>query len=90
MAELEYRCCICDKKEKGNGNNPFPLVDLESKDSCCDICNQQIVVPMRFVVKECSTPQEARQKVKDIMREHNKHLLKGILSEMRNKRRRLN
>ena len=65
MTEEEYVCCICTKKGKGFGNNPFPMVEVDDyKSRCCDLCNDQIVLPMRFLVRETNNPIEARLKVK--------------------------
>lgn len=38
--EEEYICCICGKKFKGYGNNPWPL---KEKGRCCDECNDKVV-----------------------------------------------
>lgn len=89
--ESNYHCFFCGKFENGFGNNPFPFVDVSDKVSrCCDNCNTQIVIPMRFAVRECSSPDEQRQKVKDIINEHNKSKIRKCIERLRNKRRRLN
>ncbi len=41
------RCCICGQLFMGMGNNPWPVID-EDDASCCDLCNQYIVVPARI------------------------------------------
>lgn len=38
--EEEYICCICGKKFKGYGNNPWPL---KEEGRCCDECNEKVV-----------------------------------------------
>ena len=37
---MEYTCCICGKKCKGFGNNPFPI-KIEGR--CCDDCNMIVI-----------------------------------------------
>lgn len=41
----EVKCCICGRPIKGWGNNPWPV---ENEEECCDICNQNIVLPARI------------------------------------------
>lgn len=48
MNEQEKTCCLCGKKFKGWGNNPFPL-DEDPNATCCDKCNAEIVVPARIL-----------------------------------------
>lgn len=44
---MEFKCCICGCKEKGYGNNPWPVVeDVDSR--CCDYCNDTKVIPARL------------------------------------------
>ena len=38
--EEEFVCCICGKKFKGYGNNPWPL---KEEGRCCDGCNEKVV-----------------------------------------------
>ena len=38
--EEEYICCICGKKFKGFGNNPWPL---KEEGKCCDECNEKVI-----------------------------------------------
>lgn len=46
-SDEEHECCLCHKKFKGYGNNPYPLVkDPEAK--CCDDCNLDKVIPARL------------------------------------------
>lgn len=40
-------CCFCGKKEKGIGNNPWP-VNKNEDDRCCYACNERIVNPARW------------------------------------------
>lgn len=41
------KCCICDKKIVGYGNNPYPVVDDDNA-RCCDECNLYYVIPARL------------------------------------------
>ena len=41
----EIKCCICGRPIEGWGNNPWPV---ENEGECCDICNQNIVLPARI------------------------------------------
>ena len=43
----DYICCICGKKFRGWGNNPWP-VSKKDGDLCCDTCNATVVVPARI------------------------------------------
>ena len=36
----EYICCICGKKFKGYGNNPWPI---KEEGRCCDECNNKVI-----------------------------------------------
>lgn len=53
-----FECCICKKKYKGYGNNPFPLdsadneVDAYADKECCDDCNLTKVIPARRTYRE--------------------------------------
>ena len=38
--EKELVCCICGKRFKGYGNNPWPL---KEEGRCCDECNQKVI-----------------------------------------------
>ena len=38
--EKEYICCICGKKFKGYGNNPWPI---KEDGKCCDECNKEVI-----------------------------------------------
>ena len=40
-----HTCCICGKKFKGYGNNPFPVVN---NGRCCDKCNSNVVIPAKM------------------------------------------
>lgn len=86
----QYKCCLCDRTEEGFGNNPFPMCDVEDyKSRCCDSCNSDIVVPMRFIVSDCDSPEKAREKVKSLVHQHNKDKMKIVMKRLNNKRRRL-
>lgn len=38
------KCCICGKRIKGFGNNPYPLCKQEDYVSkCCDECDKLVV-----------------------------------------------
>lgn len=44
-------CCLCGTEcEDKWGNNPWPLSDPEGGDNerCCNVCNQDIVIPARI------------------------------------------
>ena len=41
----ENTCCICGKHFEGYGNNPWPV---KEEGRCCDDCNWEFVVPLRF------------------------------------------
>jgi hypothetical protein len=43
----EKKCCICDRKYEGIGNNPSP-VKRGGDGRCCDICNNEKVIPARL------------------------------------------
>ena len=38
---------ICNNKIEGMGNNPQPLLNLKVKDSVCNRCNEEFVIPAR-------------------------------------------
>ena len=47
--DKEYNCSLCKQKQKGWGNNPYPLCNADDNESrCCDICNMLLVLPKRF------------------------------------------
>lgn len=37
------KCCICGKKIKGHGHNPWPYIKAEGA-RCCDKCNNKVLV----------------------------------------------
>lgn len=37
---MNLKCCICDKKFNGYGNNPSPI---KHKGLCCNDCNYQVI-----------------------------------------------
>lgn len=39
--EKEYVCCICGKRFKGHGNNPWPVKKSDKR--CCDKCNEKVI-----------------------------------------------
>ena len=41
----EQRCCICNRKFTGWGNNPYPV---KPDGRCCDSCNSMYVIPARI------------------------------------------
>lgn len=45
-------CCVCGKKFKGWGNDPWPFEITKEADKsepvCCDKCNMDYVVPARL------------------------------------------
>ena len=41
MNEKEKTCCLCGKKFRGFGNNPYPL---RTRGRCCDECNEQVII----------------------------------------------
>ena len=45
-------CSICKEEIYGFGNNPQPVINegkkLEVNDSCCDTCNEDVVMPIRL------------------------------------------
>lgn len=45
--EHKYKCVICRKEQTGYGNNPMPVA---FHGRCCDKCNKQYVIPMRFIL----------------------------------------
>ena len=47
----EFICCICGKRIRNHGNNPWPI---KRSGKCCDECNTNIVIPARVdkVLKE--------------------------------------
>lgn len=42
---MNKKCVICGEVFLGYGNNPAPL---KEKGTCCDICNETIVMPTRL------------------------------------------
>lgn len=45
---MEKKCCICERKLKGYGNNAYPI----KEGMCCDNCNIKFVVPARMISSE--------------------------------------
>ena len=45
MEDNEKTCCICGKKFKGYGNNPWPVAE---EGTCCDECNLSKVIAARL------------------------------------------
>ena len=43
----KQNCCICGNEFEGFGNNPVPARD---GGRCCDKCNMEVVIPLRFFV----------------------------------------
>ena len=58
MAKTESKkCCICGKRFKGWGNNPWGALDKDNKtivwgenDLCCDKCNREHVLTGRLYI----------------------------------------
>lgn len=44
----EKICCLCGEKFEGYGNNPAPLGDNSESSRCCDLCNNEKVIPARI------------------------------------------
>ena len=42
----KQKCCVCGKTFVGFGNNPAPIAH---EGRCCDKCNEQRVIPARYV-----------------------------------------
>ena len=49
------KCCLCGREFTGYGNNPDGALDYYArpikwgkKDRCCDVCNQETVLPGRI------------------------------------------
>jgi hypothetical protein len=40
-----YKCSLCGREEIGYGHNPEPIKPADER--CCDICNDQFVIPAR-------------------------------------------
>ena len=47
MENKERICCICGKKFRGWGNNPYP-VSKHPDARCCDECNGTYVITARL------------------------------------------
>lgn len=45
--EEDFVCCICGRRHKGMGNDPWPVVEDEGA-RCCNGCNAYVVVPARI------------------------------------------
>jgi hypothetical protein len=43
----QFKCCLCNKKVNGIGNNPAPL---KKSGLCCEKCNIEKVIPKRLGV----------------------------------------
>lgn len=48
-SKKKYKCCFCGNMCDGWGNNPAPLKE-DGKNRCCDLCNKDIVVPVRVIL----------------------------------------
>jgi hypothetical protein len=48
MADKNLTCCICGCEYNGNGNSPLPI-DKDPHHRCCDICNEKVVMPARYI-----------------------------------------
>lgn len=52
-SKAEFTCCICGKKFKGYGNNPWPICDSYNSETktiqeCCNECNKKYVIAVRM------------------------------------------
>ena len=52
-------CCICGSEFMGMGNNPAPVREGKTN-RCCNDCNYNVVIPMRFM--NYMRKKEAQQK----------------------------
>lgn len=46
-------CCICGKAFNGDGNNPEPVMPLETENGenrCCNDCDWYVVLPARITI----------------------------------------
>ena len=46
-SESRYVCCFCCDTCIGFGNNPAPINNDPAR-SCCDSCNEEVVIPARI------------------------------------------
>lgn len=60
----EYTCCLCHKKHRGYGNNPYPLITREDA-RACDDCNLKVVKFRAFLsdVMDGMSEEEAEAKM---------------------------
>lgn len=49
---MEKKCCICERKLNGYGNNAYPI----KEGMCCDNCNIKFVVPARMFLNRINNP----------------------------------
>lgn len=42
------KCCLCNCKVSGNGNDIRPLIRGRNT-VCCDSCNKDIIIPLRLL-----------------------------------------
>lgn len=63
------KCCICNKKIEGYGNNPWGALDIRNRpikwklnDRCCDACNTEFVIPGRILLQINKHPIERKFK----------------------------
>ena len=68
MENNTFTCCLCGDTFTGFGNNPFPIVEDESR--CCDECNGRYVIPTRLMMSRVKPKdaEEARAYAKIIYR----------------------
>lgn len=60
MSESTFTCSICKEETIGFGNNPWPVTEGED-DSCCDSCNETVVIPARFAQMRSNLPALPRE-----------------------------
>ena len=47
------KCCICGREFEGIGNSPQPVGNVfGDSDRCCDVCNVEVVIPVRVFIDE--------------------------------------
>ena len=50
IEQTKYECCICNKKFYQNGNDSYPISNIEIEEKCCDKCNQDYVIKSRLAL----------------------------------------
>ena len=52
-----FKCCLCDKKFVGYGNNPYPITN---QGVCCDACNYLKVIPARMLMHQLAEKEDKK------------------------------